>query len=205
MAWDSEAFRLQSQLRSLLLEDADTCIQAVAGLRPEEVERLELLVQLGKDFQSQPSSSGIVDAGLSPFSSLREISSLSLGDDPTSFGVQQPTAGTSGVSGDPQDSAVSQGEQGGTVNQNDQGNSNNGPPSPWRDGTQGFWDRRRHPLHSTAFLARTDRGEKRCERVTCSQVLFHIVLHMRLHSQAPIAQPSPHRTLGISCLQVWMH
>ena len=131
MAWDSEAFRLQSQLRSLLLEDADTCIQAVAGLRPEEVERLELLVQLGKDFQSQPSSSGIVDAGLSPFSSLRAISSLSLSDDPTSFGVQQPTAGTSGVSGDPQDSAVSQGEQGGTVNQNDQGNSNNGPPNPW--------------------------------------------------------------------------
>ena len=132
MAWDSEAFRLQSQLRNLFLEDPDACIQAVARLRPEEVERLELLVQLGKDFQNQPSSSGIVDAGLTPFPSLREISSLRLSDDgPTSFGVPQSTVSTSGVSGDPQNSTVSQGEQEGTVGQDVQGNSNNGPPNPW--------------------------------------------------------------------------
>ena len=209
MAWDSEAFRLQSQLRNLLLEDPDTCIQAVAGLRPEEVERLELLVQLGKDFQNQPSSSGLVDAGLAPFPSLREISSLRLSDDgPASFGVPQPTVSTSGFSGDPQDSTVSQGEQEGTVGQDVHGNSNNGPPNPWEGWHPGLLGQA--PASSAqralVFWAQTGRGESHCDRVTCSQVLLVTLLHKHHESRRLLAEPSPGQvTSGISCLQVWMH
>ena len=148
MAWDSEAFRLQSQLRSLLLEDSDTCIQAIAGLRRDEVARLALLVQLGQDFQDQPSSSGIVDAGLDPFpgsqSGLREINSLNMNDQgSTGFGPPPlpvgapeprfPSVPTLGVAGDSGDQSGSQAAQGHSGYQGSQDNT--------RDGTLGFWGR----------------------------------------------------------------
>ena len=146
MAWDSEAFRLQSQLRSLLLEDSDACIQAIAGLRQDEVARLALLVQLGQEFQDQPSSSGIVDAGLDPFpgsqSGLREINSLDVSDQgATGFGPPPLPAGapeprfpsvpTPGVAGDSGDRSGSQAAQSLSGRQGSQDNTNNGPPNPW--------------------------------------------------------------------------
>ena len=66
MAWDSGVLHTQSLLRSVVREDPDQVILAASCLELEEIDRLELLMTLAKQWKEQPGVSGLVDSGLTP-------------------------------------------------------------------------------------------------------------------------------------------
>ena len=89
---------LQADVRRLLEQDPDSCIQALAGLQGKRLQRLSLVLSLAVEFQQQPSQSGLVDICLQPSRTtgqLQEITSF----DTTGSGWQAQGPGEQGSAG----------------------------------------------------------------------------------------------------------
>ena len=170
MSWDTVVSGLQADVRSLLEQDPDSCIQALAGLQENELQRLSLVLSLAVEFQQQPSQSGLVDSGLQPSRTtgqLQEITSF----DTTGSGWQaqgpgeQGSAGHAGVleapAGAPEPRAPTVGPAPAVMpgQSQDNQNNNNDPWDGWHPGLLG---------HDHAPTARASLGPEGVRRADLS-------------------------------------